>query len=625
MLSTYYTLYTKKNRVPIAFRYWYSKSMNGLFRKRGFALPVVLISSIVMMMILLVSLTSITSLSSSIQSQYSDKLLSEANEAGLAYATACIQKNDIDSSSPWTELYPGADCTNSSSPSACPTNDMDASCWVYAKGSLRTTFTVDQMTLDSNGNATAKITAELLSIRKSNNVVLQTRTDAKKVRIVQAAWDDVVMMNPDSTSACGLTNDQVIYCWGDNTYGQLGDGTTISRPEAKPIADSSGQPSALRFTRLTANLFGTACGITTSNDAYCWGQNPQGQAGVGDTNPRYYPTQISMGANTSGKWTEVDIFSYSSCGLGYGATVGKLYCWGQNPQGNLGDGTTTNRYTPVQVAGTSTYTDFDGGAHHVCAMPTSGALRCWGMRVNTAANWWCELLGEPNPGQTMCPGLGGRGNDFSPTDTGIALTGVDGLVGGPDEMCLRMDNNNLQCFGANFKGQAGDGGYGPDGYYAPNANRAAPIGCVKNVALTCLSIKSSIHGAYSRCGIDANDEAWCWGLGQYAMHGDGLAGFTTDPIDGHDFGDGAHKLTVDSASQPSVMSVYAVKVSGGYKFKKLFTGIWSFCGMTFDNELYCWGRAKNSIFGIKDGTARYYTAPILAPNVLRSPPRTLIY
>jgi hypothetical protein len=197
-------------------------------------------------------------------------------------------------------------------------------------------------------------------------------------------------------------------------------------------------------------------------------------------------------------------------------------------------------------------------------------------------------------------------------------------------MCIRNNLNELRCFGANFKGQAGDGGYGPDDGWSTVANRATPANCVKNLGSgsSCMQFKSVKHGSFSVCGIDTNDDLWCWGLGQFAMHGDG----NTSP--GYVLSSSPGSATAGHVTDSSwhanwngtISSGIAVRVTtGGMKFRKVFSNGWSFCAMNFSNQLYCWGRANNSIFGIKDGQTRYYTAPILAPNAIKDPPKSIIY
>jgi alpha-tubulin suppressor-like RCC1 family protein len=144
------------------------------------------------------------------------------------------------------------------------------------------------------------------------------------------------------THACALVMDrsQRILCWGTNYYGQLGDGTLTHR--SSPVIVQGG----LRFIQISAGLH-TTCGVTSLlNQAYCWGLNSAGQLGDGTTVNRSVPRAVRGGL----QFTQLDPSDGShNCGVARSSG----YCWGNNLYGQLGDGTTSRRLTPTKVAGTS--------------------------------------------------------------------------------------------------------------------------------------------------------------------------------------------------------------------------------------------------------------------------------
>ncbi len=129
---------------------------------------------------------------------------------------------------------------------------------------------------------------------------------------------------------CGVTTDDRAYCWGINDFGQLGDGTITERVRPVPVAGGH------RFRQVMATVLST-CGVTNTNRLYCWGDL------VGNT-----PVPLFAAL----RFRHVSVNRYQGgnhCGV---TTEDRAYCWGSNYYGQLGDGTTISRGTPVPVAGT---------------------------------------------------------------------------------------------------------------------------------------------------------------------------------------------------------------------------------------------------------------------------------
>jgi alpha-tubulin suppressor-like RCC1 family protein len=139
---------------------------------------------------------------------------------------------------------------------------------------------------------------------------------------------------------CGATTDQRGYCWGGNWSGQLGDGTFTRRPTPVPVVGGR------TFRQLSAGSNHT-CGVNPFDRAFCWGANGRGQLGDGTTTQRLTPVRVLGGL----RFRQV---SASEMRHTCGATTDNLaYCWGQNDNGELGDGTINNRRKPTPVAGST--------------------------------------------------------------------------------------------------------------------------------------------------------------------------------------------------------------------------------------------------------------------------------
>jgi alpha-tubulin suppressor-like RCC1 family protein len=137
---------------------------------------------------------------------------------------------------------------------------------------------------------------------------------------------------------CGITAEGAAYCWGNNQFGGLGDGTTEFRWTPVPVA------GGLSFASVSAGEHYT-CGLTLAGAAYCWGYGEVGQLGNGSTTyQQLMPVAVAGGLS----FASVSAGVAHTCGL---TNVGDLYCWGWNPDGQVGDGTNTNRLRPVRVAG----------------------------------------------------------------------------------------------------------------------------------------------------------------------------------------------------------------------------------------------------------------------------------
>ena len=163
---------------------------------------------------------------------------------------------------------------------------------------------------------------------------------------------------------CGITVAGVLKCWGANTYGQLGDGTTTNRLSPVTIDAGTSYYKVVTGTQST-------CGITTSGQLKCWGSNTFGQLGDGTTTSRLAPALISAGQ----QFMDVAVGDAHSCAIGNDY---KMYCWGLNSLGSLGDGTKVSHITPAIVTGTNSYKAVSASGYGTCAIAKNGDLKCWG-------------------------------------------------------------------------------------------------------------------------------------------------------------------------------------------------------------------------------------------------------
>jgi alpha-tubulin suppressor-like RCC1 family protein len=180
---------------------------------------------------------------------------------------------------------------------------------------------------------------------------------------------------------CGLDAVGGVKCWGYNFYGQIGDGTTTARPT--PV-DVSGL--GIGIVAIKGGNSHT-CVITKAGGVKCWGYNFYGQLGDGTTAQRLTPVEVQGLADGV-----IDLAAglFHTCAL---TSTGKVKCWGYNNDQELGDNTTINRAAPVDVTGLEHgVISISAEGLHTCAKLAAGGVRCWG---HDSAKWESA---PPRPG-----------------------------------------------------------------------------------------------------------------------------------------------------------------------------------------------------------------------------------
>jgi alpha-tubulin suppressor-like RCC1 family protein len=331
---------------------------------------------------------------------------------------------------------------------------------------------------------------------------------------------------------CGVTSDDLAYCWGYNQYGQLGIGNTEEGPELCLSLGCSTRPLAvvggLRFRQVSAGEDHT-CGVTTDYRAYCWGLTVNGGSTPVAVSGGLHFRQVSAGeVHTCGVTTENRAYcwgSYNGAGqLGNGtqstdpqptpvAVVGQLqfrqvsagvehtcavttddraYCWGSNSAGQIGDSTSASlRLRPTRVAGTRKWRQIDAGLAHTCAVTTSDRAFCWG-------NGRAGQLGNGKAYLSFWPRAVSGGLSFTRVTAGVFHT------------CGETTTNRAYCWGAtsyNNFGQLGDG---------TTTGHLTPVAVAGG-----LYFRQVSAGDYHTCGKTSTDVGYCWGYNAVGQLGDG--------------------------------------------------------------------------------------------------------
>jgi alpha-tubulin suppressor-like RCC1 family protein len=343
---------------------------------------------------------------------------------------------------------------------------------------------------------------------------------------------------------CALTGGGGIKCWGSNGNGQLGDGTTVQR--LKPV-DVSGLASGV--TAIDAAYWHT-CALNESGAVKCWGTNYVGQLGDGTITDRLTPVDVSGLASGV---TAIAAGAFHSCALTSG---GGVKCWGDNRYGQLGDGTTTNRLTPVDVSGlASGVTAIAAGYWHTCALTIAGGVKCWG--ANPAGQ-----LGDGTSLNTR----------LTPVDvTGLA-SGVTAIAAGYEHTCALTSGGGVKCWGSNGDGRLGDGTL---------TNRLTPVD-VTGLGGGVTAIKA---GAEHSCALTDVGGVKCWGYNVSGQLGDGTTMDRSTPVDVSGLGSSVTAIAAGHAHSCALTSGGRAKCWGYNWYGQLGDGTISMGRLTPGNVL----------------------------------------
>lgn len=318
-----------------------------------------------------------------------------------------------------------------------------------------------------------------------------------------------------------------VRCWGGNLAGALGDGTTFESWE--PI-----EPRDLgNVAAVVAGGLNT-CAITQAGGVKCWGLNTHGQVGDGTFVSRLVPTDTLA----SEAVTAIDLAGAAVCAVTNG---GRLYCWGDNLEGQLGANATARRLTPVEAtpSGDPTSRVAPGGSH-TCAVTSAGRVRCWGYNRE----------GQVGDGTSF--------HRLEPVDVGLEARQV-GVVAGVAHTCSLSAEGSVACWGSNPSGQLGDGTLVDRN--APTPASQAGTGFVALAA-----------GNSHTCGVTVARTVKCWGENSSGQ-----------------LGDGTFESRLTAVDVPAVVEVIAITAGAVHT-----------CALTAGRTLKCWG---GNMFGqLGDGT-----------------------
>lgn len=371
-------------------------------------------------------------------------------------------------------------------------------------------------------------------------------THQQRTTPVEVKWlDGAVHIAAGSAHTCAVTNSGGVKCWGWNGNGQLGDGTTTIHGSPVNVVGLDGGITAVAAGELHT------CAVTSAGGLKCWGHNGNGQ--IADGTYPVHTVPVDLPGVTGGVTAMAGGWNHA-CFL---TAAGGVKCWGNNGDGQLGDGTNTNRSSPVDVIGlTSGVTAVSAGAYHTCALTTAGGIKCWGANSS-------NQLGD-----------GTATSRSSPVDVSGLTSGVAAVAAGGLHTCALTNAGGVKCWGSNNSGQVGDG---------TTTSRSTP----GDVIGLSSGVQAVVAGWTHTCAVTNAGAVKCWGENDSGQLGDG---------------------TYTNRNTPVTVSGLTSGVAA------LTAGIWHTCALTTSGGVKCWGTGDGGtprdVIGLTSGVAAVKTGGI---------------
>ena len=475
---------------------------------KGFALPTILIASIVMLTVLLTAVGATIATRNSLNDQYYNRLAKEAADSGMAKATACIVANNH--LMPWQNeggtLKPGTDCSGYDDPTLQK--------YVSQKDNLTTTFELTESTVEGAYYAIESTGSVLLS-RTSNGDIWKTYKQSVRLKLNYVGAYATTSAS-GYAQTCGIINGES-WCWGSgNSFGKLGNGTTDDAIVPSQVVRETGVLAGKTDTDIAVgNAF--ACSVSDGS-VYCWGRNNYGQLGNDAINTTANPSPVLVKKESgflSGRTIkQVATGGRHACAL---ATDGNVFCWGRNDYGQLGNNSTTDSAKPVSamvgalsgktVTKIAAVPDVDA----TCAI-ASGELYCWGRNSSGELG-----IGSATPNITVPQKVAGLLAGKSVTDIAISSEGSADSGSGIDAHACAVANSTVYCWGNNSRGRLGDN---------TTTDSNSPVAVYQaSPGLLGKTVTRVVTGHPHSCALTSDNQVYCWG-----NNGSGQLGVNTSSV-----------------------------------------------------------------------------------------------
>ena len=386
---------------------------------------------------------------------------------------------------------------------------------------------------------------------------------------------DATAVTTGRVHSCAVHRTGVISCWGDTSYGQLGNG------QSEYIYDSSMPLEVVGITDATAIATGErhSCALHESGTISCWGRNDDGQLGNGTDTLSSVPVEV-VGITDA---TAITASSSHSCALHQDGTIS---CWGNNNDGQLGNGTDDESSVPMKVADIADATAITTGTWYSCALHQDGKISCWG-------NNYEGQLGN------------GTDDESSVPVEVVGITDATTITAGTWHSCALHQDGTISCWGNNDDGQLGNGA---------NYESSVPVQVVSITDATAITT-----GGRHSCALHQDGTTSCWGNNYEGQLGNGTDDDSSVPMKVVSIKDATAITTGDSYScalhQDGTTSCWGrnyegqlgngtnndssapVKVADITDAEAVSTGLWHSCALRQGGTISCWGRNNSGQLG----------------------------
>ncbi len=371
-------------------------------------------------------------------------------------------------------------------------------------------------------------------------------------RVFRSGGCAAIAVSAGSSSSCALLSSGTIMCWGANSYGELGDGTTSAKSYPVRV---SGLTSAVGISDGNEH----ACAVLSGGEVKCWGRNMVGELGDGSLSARITPVAVNGIVDA----IQVSASAYNTCAL---LSSGHVDCWGDNELGQLGTGEEEGpescgeaglacSKTPVEVSALTDAVGIATGYYGACALRAGGSVVCWGIGGGT--------IGDGSQAGSSTP---------------VAVSGITEATQISDfgvSPCALLSSATIQCWGSNPDGELGDGtNTGPELCYG------SPCSLVPVAVADITDATGVSSGDSSSCATLATGKVTCWGSNLAGQLGDGTTTSSTTPV---------AVSGIASATEVSSGGIHA-------------------CALLADKNVSCWGFGLNGMLG--DGQNENSSVPV---------------